>query len=468
MTDRSDSPDIPSRLLVVEDDENLRKLIAEELSDAGYAIETAASAEEGRRKIPEFRPDLVVSDLRLPGSSGLDLFRALRGEPFPPAFLIVTAFGTIAQAVEALKEGADNFLTKPLDFDHLRIAISRALEVRSLKEQVRAFQSSKGAGDFHEIAGNEPVMRDLFEQVRRIGRAEGPVLISGESGSGKELVARALHRESARSEKPFVAVNCAGIPESLIESELFGHLAGAFTGAAKARKGLFQQADGGVLFLDEIAELPNALQAKLLRVLQEGTLRPVGADTEIAVDVRVVAATNLDLEEEMRNERFREDLFYRLEAFQIVVPPLRDRGSDIDLLAARFLSSYSREQEKEIKGFSDEALRLLHRYRFPGNVRELQNAVRRAATFCQGDLIETEDLPEKIVTAGAGDRNAPFTGHAFFPESPGGADVPTLEEMKLNYIRQVLKRFDGNKRKTAQTLGIGRRTLYRYLGEQEA
>jgi len=454
-----------ARILVVEDDANLQGLIVEELEEHGHEIRTAASAEEGVRAAQEFNPDLVVSDLRLPGSSGLDLLRKLRADPFPPSFLIVTAFGTIAQAVEALKEGADNFLTKPLDFEHLRIAIIRALEVRSLKKQVRQFQSNEATGAFHGIMGNDPSMRNLFDQIRRIGQAGGPVLVCGESGSGKELVARALHQESARKGKAFVAVNCAGIPESLMESELFGHLAGSFTGAAKARKGLFQQADGGVLFLDEIAELPAPMQAKLLRVLQENTVRPVGADKETPIDVRIVAATNLDLEEEMRNERFRGDLFHRLDAFQILIPPLRERRGDIDMLAARFLSLYAAEQNVVVKGFSDDALRLLHQYRFPGNVRELQNIVRRAVTFCQGELIQSEDLPRKVLDSAAGQSPLDSLDGLFLPDGWSTSKLPTMEEVKSHYIQQVLGLLKGNKRQAAQALGIGRRTLYRHLGE---
>ncbi len=264
-----------------------------------------------------------------------------------------------------------------------------------------------------------------------------------------------------------MAVNCAGIPADLMESELFGHLAGAFTGAAKSRKGLFQQADGGILFLDEIAELPAPLQAKLLRVLQEDTVRPVGADQEIPVDVRIVAATNLDLEEEMRHSRFREDLFHRLDAFQILVPPLRERRGDIDLLAARFLNQYAKEQDKPVKGFSAGALHLLRQYRFPGNIRELQNIVRRAATFCQGDLIEPGDLPPKVAEGAGGADGLPAVDRWLPPGDWDTASLPTLEEIKSRYIGKVLELFKGNKRQAAQALGIGRRTLYRHLGDRD-
>ncbi len=451
------------RILIVEDDRNLREMLVEEVVEAGYQVNSVASAEEARDLIPVDQPDLVITDLRLPGMDGIALLREGQRESDPPTFLIVTAFGTIPQAVEALKAGADNFLTKPLDLDHMMIAVERAVELRRLKQTVRRFRAWTGEEAFHGLIGSSPPMRALFQQIKQIGRADGPVVIIGESGVGKELVAQAVHAESERKGEAFVPVNCASIPENLLESELFGHLPGAFTGATKPRKGLFQEANGGFLFLDEVTELPLSMQAKLLRVLQEGRIRPVGADKETNVDVRVVVATNTDLEEEVVAGGFRRDLYYRLEAFQIDVPALRQRGEDIELLASRFLSMYGADQEKSASGFSPEAIAVLRGYYFPGNVRELQNIVKRAVAFGSSNLIKPEDLPARVV--GEADTNR--------AQSEGGEDgslsflnegeVLTLEEMKMRYIHHVLERLDGNKRRAAEVLGMGRRTLYRYL-----
>jgi two-component system, NtrC family, response regulator AtoC len=304
-------------------------------------------------------------------------------------------------------------------------------------------------------------MRLLLYQVQQIARASGPVLITGESGVGKELVAHAIHEQSDRSERLFVAVNCAGIPENLLESELFGHAAGAFTGAQRPRRGLFAEADGGVLFLDEVTELPLTMQAKLLRVLQEQTIRPVGANKEETVDVRVLAASNRELVEEVREKRLRQDLYYRLETFVLHVPALRQREGDLELLAAKFLARYSRELGKEIHSFSPEALRLIRHYPFPGNVRELQNVIKRAAAFSHGETILLEDLPESIKQTGSSPD--PLAMHGIPAHLMNGPAMPTLEEMKARYIKYVLARTKGNKRRAATLLGIGRHTLYAYL-----
>lgn len=447
------------RVLVVEDDPNLRDLLAEEIVEAGYVVKTVGSAEEAEELLPDFRAELVIADLRLPGKDGISLLRKQQQLEDPPAFLMVTAFGTIPQAVEALKAGADHFLTKPLDLDHLMIAVERAVDMRRLKRTVRRFREWSRAEAFHDLIGSSPPMRSLYQQIRQIARAEGPVVVSGESGVGKELVAKALHAESDRKKRAFVPVNCASIPENLLASELFGHLAGAFTGAAKPRKGLFQEADGGILFLDEVTELPLSMQAKLLRVLQEGSIRSLGADREVAIDVRVLVATNMNLEEEVAAGGFREDLYYRLETFQIDVPPLRRRGEDIELLAGKFLSLYAMDhQEREVGGFSPEAIALLRAYPFPGNVRELQNIVKRALVFGRGDLVEAGDLPDRVRGAAPG-RSDDDSSLSFLE----GEEILTLEEMKVRYIHHILQRLGGNKRQAAEVLGMGRRTLYRYL-----
>ncbi len=450
------------RVLLVEDDEALCALLAEEMEAAGLTVDTAATAEAARAALEAHVPALVVSDLRLPGSSGMDLLRHVRALHAPPAVIVVTAFGSIPQAVDALKAGADDFLTKPLDLDHFLLAVERSLETRRLRRKVQQLEELLGEDHFYGMIGRCRPMRVLFDHVRQVAQASGPVLITGESGTGKELVARALHAESARAGGPFLAVNCAGVPRDLLESEFFGHEKGAFTGAQERRKGLFMEAGGGTLLLDEISEMPPALQAKLLRVLQERAVRPVGGSREQHVDVRVLASTNRDLEEEVAAGRFREDLFYRLETFTLAVPPLRERGPDLDLLAARFLKRFAAQMEKPVEGFAAGALRAVQRYAWPGNVRELEHAVERAVTFCEEAHIEVEHLPRRIREQAA----APAV------EGPAallaeGEPLPPLGEVEQRYIRHVLGHVGGNKRRAAEVLGIGRRTLYRRLDEQE-
>ena len=457
------------RILVVEDDDQLRDMLSEEVTEAGYAVKSVSSAENALETIKTWHPDVVISDLRLPGEDGFSLLREVRAGPQSPCFLVITAFGTIPEAVEALKSGADNFLTKPLDFDHLLLCLERALEVRRLRLEVERFRQSSRTPRFHDIIGNCKPMRKLYYQIQQIAKASGPVMIHGESGSGKELVAEAIHRESDRRERPFVPVNCAGMPENLLESEFFGHVEGAFTGARKTKKGLFEEADKGVLFLDEVAELPLAMQAKLLRVLQDGKIRPVGGNQEKTIDVRVLVATHRDLAKAVGAGTFREDLYFRLETFTLNLPPLRQRGDDLELLAARFLSQYSREIGKNVRGFSAETLALLRNYPFPGNVRELQNAIKHAVTFCHESTVKPEDLPERVrgktaLQSPADARDA--SGWSGMDMEDGR--IASLEELKLKYVHHVLGRCQGNKRRAAALLGIGRRTLYEYLKKLES
>jgi len=456
----------PERVLIVEDDESLAKLLEEEVRESGFGTFTVSNGSLAFKKMRIWSPDLVISDLRLPGSDGFALLRQTRTMSPIPSFIVITAFGTVAQAVDALRQGADDFLTKPLDLDHLRLSVSRVLEKRRLQQQVVRFQELLGDEGFYGLIGRSRPMQQLFSQIRQVARGAGPVLIVGESGVGKELVARAIHRESVRADKLFLAVNCAGIPENLLESEFFGHSAGAFTGASRARKGLFLEADGGTLLLDEIVEMPLPLQAKLLRVLQEGTIRAVGTDVERPVDLRILAATNRDLETEVRNGTLREDLYYRLETFTVDVPPLREREDDLDLLTGRFLQRFALQMNKVIRGISPDAMDRLKGYAFPGNVRELQNAIERAVTFCDGPLIKLEHLPARIRQAQEPDK-APSRGSLELPEGLlGDGMLPSLAEMEALYVRHVLNLVGGNKRRAAALLGIGRRTLYRRLGEE--
>lgn len=448
-------------VLIVEDDERLRRLVAEELADAGFRVRGVRSADAALRQLSRDAADLVVSDLRLPGEDGLALLHRVRQLPHPPAFVMITAFGSIPQAVEALKAGADDFLTKPINLEHLVLAIRRALDTRRLRSEVDRFQELLGDRGFHGMIGRSAPMRHLYDQIRIVAAANGPVLITGESGTGKELVARALHAESPRAGKPFVAVNCAGVPRELLESEFFGHTANAFTGAGRGRAGLLVEADGGTLLLDEIVEMPMALQAKLLRVLQDGRVRPVGATRERRTDIRIVAATNRNLDRAVREKLVRQDLFYRLETFTLHVPPLRDREDDLERLAAHFLARFAAAAGRGIRGFSPAALDALRRQPFPGNVRELENAVERAVTFCDGPEITPSHLPERIRrrTAPAGRTRRPTAPAPFLTDG----ELPTLDEVERRYIRHVLEHTEGNKRRAATLLGIGRRTLYRRL-----
>lgn len=453
-------------ILLVEDDRGLRELLQEELEAEDYRVTACGDAERALQILATDTPSLLISDLRLPGADGLSLLPALQQCEAPPAVLIITAFGSVQQAVKALQSGADDFLTKPLEMDHFLLTVRRLLEHRRLRREVQHYRNLLAVEQFNGIVGQSPAMQQLFHQIRQIARADGPVLVQGESGTGKELVARALHDQSSRSDGPYLVVNCGGIPGELMESEFFGHAAGAFTGARTQRAGLFQQADGGTLMLDELGEMPLPLQAKLLRVLQDGRLRPVGTDHELQVDVRIIAATNRNLTEAVADGSFREDLFYRLETFAIQVPPLRARGDDVLRLAQFFLARLNARQQTRIKGFSDEALGVLQAYPFPGNVRELQNAVERAATFCDSSLIEPRHLPQRICEQ-LTDPDMPISpvleGPTTLPRTGDPEGMPSLETVQRHYIHQVLHATGGNKRRAAEILGITRRTLYRWL-----
>jgi len=453
------------KLAVVEDDPGLRELLYEELESSGYGVRAYGSAENFLAQLDQDEPDLVISDIRLPGMTGMQLLQQLQQRKQQPSMLLITAFGTVNQAVDALKQGADDFLTKPLDIEHLLLSVARLLELRALKAEVSAYRQQSDIGH-HGIVGKSRAMRMLFKQIEQIAAADGSVLVLGESGTGKELVAKALHQQSNRRDGPFLAVNCAGIPAELLESEFFGHAAGAFTGAQKSRAGLLKEASGGTLLLDEIGEMPLALQAKLLRVLQEGRMRPVGSDQEVAVDVRIIAATHQNLEANIADGSFRADLFYRLETFSIQVPPLRKRGDDLELLAQHFLQELQQQQPKQVRGISAEALDVLYKYAFPGNVRELQNAIERAYTFCDDESIAREHLPDRIL------QKAKLSQHADAPaDTPSRVDheaeLQTMQEVQNQYVQRVMDYTQGNKRQAAEILGVTRRTLYRWLAQDE-
>jgi len=444
--------------LLVEDDQSLSQLLAEELEMDGYQVCQAAGLEQARAALQEQRPALIVSDLRLPDGDGMQVLAFQQAEYPGIPFIVITAFGTVDQAVEALKAGADDFLTKPLSTDHLRLKIKRLLAQADMSRQLAEYQSSQPGGENLGLVGDSAVMERLRAEIRQVARSHAAVLINGESGTGKELVARAIHQQSDRSGEAFVAVNCAGIPPDLMESEFFGHEAGAFTGARQPRKGLFAEASGGTLLLDEIGEMPLALQAKLLRVLQEGAIKPVGADHEEAVDVRILAATHMDLVKAVAGGAFREDLYYRLETLSLRVPPLRERDEDVEWLAMHFLKEACRRHNRGFIKFSDVTLRVLRDYPFPGNVRELSSAIERAVTFCEGDTIQPENLPERIRK-----RQGSVARPTSVPGAGNVSEWPTLETLQKDYVDRVMAAVDGNKRRAAQVLGINRRTLYRWL-----
>ncbi len=456
-----------ARVLLVEDDTSFGNLLRDEVEDMGLAVRLVNTAEEAVVTATEWMPDLIISDLRLPGADGLALLDRVKREipEGTPDVLMITAFGTVAKAVESLKAGAEDFLTKPLDFEHLELTVRRILEKRGLRNEIKHMRTLLASdAAFHGMYGRSRPMLKVFQQIRQLAKADGPVLIMGESGTGKELVAQAIHREAQRAASPFLAVNCAGIPEHLLESEFFGHEAGAFTGAGKARQGLFAEAQGGTLLLDEISEMPLALQAKLLRMLQDGKIRPVGSNREQQVDVRIIAATNQDIEMQVRNGTFREDLFYRLETFPLHVPPLRERDDDVDLLAGIFLAKYACAAGKRINGFSQCAIDLLRTYSFPGNVRELQNAVERAVVYCQDSEIDPMHLPARMQKTAGHAMNAARKKLLESLDINEESLVP-LDVLERRYIQHVVDKVNGNKRLAASILGIARCTLYRRLDE---
>lgn len=459
------------QVLLLEDDEALSRLICDELDAQNWQITVHHELASAQKWLTKNHPVLIVTDLRLPDGNGMSLVEQVVAdwpEAERPALIVITAFGSVRQAVAALQAGADDFLTKPLDLDHFLLAVERVVANRALKDELFQFRKLSQQTGFYGMFGRSTAMRNLFEQIKVIARAQGPVLINGESGTGKELVAKALHHESDRADAPFLAVNCAGIPQELLESEFFGHASGAFTGANKARKGLLQQAHGGSLLLDEIGEMPMALQAKLLRALQDGSIRPVGQDTEEQVDVRIIAATHRDLKQKVEEGSFREDLFYRLETFALFVPPLRQREDDGELLAQQFLQSLAVAQGKTIKGFSEAALAQLRAYPFPGNVRELQNVVERAVAFCSEDWVQVSHLPARLTQSPQANTALP-SAHTREMDSDllAGPVLPTLDQLQKRYVRKILDEVGGNKRRAAALLGIGRRTLYRWLDETE-
>ena len=443
---------LTTRLLLVDDEEAFRKLLGMELGHVGYQVDSAGTIEGARKLLASQSFHVVFLDVHLPDGNGLDLLREIRELAPSTQVVMLTAFGTVQEAIRAMKEGAVDFLSKPVKFGELEAVLEKVLQRQELERGNVALQRDvERLAPSEHFIGETPQIRELLAMLTRVAETESTVLIRGESGVGKELVARAVHRHSPRVRQPFVVVDCASLHENLLQSELFGHERGAYTGAVRLKHGLFEVADRGTIFLDEIAEITPPLQVKLLRVLENGTFRRVGGTVDIQVDVRVIAATNRSLEAMMKEKGFREDLFYRLNVFSLNIPPLRERRDDIPMLVEHFIRNSSVVPKRTAR-VSDEALEVLKRYPWPGNVRELENVIERALILCDRGLVEPEHLPMGV-------RLEP----AIRPADDDGGHLVTLDEVERRYIKRVLDDCKGHRQKAASVLGISERNLYRKL-----
>ena len=441
------------RILVIDDEKNIREGLQMALEDDGYEVLTAADGTAGLQKALSDVVDLIITDLRMPGIGGQELLRRVTSETPGVPVIVLTGHGTVETAVEAMRMGAYDFLTKPLDLDRLSLLVKRALQNRELvlrhRELEEQLQSNK---TFEHIIGKSAAMEHVFEMIRKVAPSRASVLITGESGVGKELIASAIHNLSPRKDKSYIKVHCAALAESLLESELFGHEKGAYTGAVSQKRGRFELADGGTIFLDEIGEINQNLQIKILRVLQEKQFERVGGEKSVTVDTRLITATNRDLEKEIENGTFRSDLYYRLNVVHIHVPPLRERKEDLPLLIAAFIKEFSEENAKSISGIEPKARAALYAYEWPGNIRQLRNCLESAVVMSSDDIIRLSDLPEHVREA----------------EQTAAIRVQigtTLAEAEKHIILETLAAYKGNKSKTADILGIGRKTLHRKLDE---
>jgi two-component system, NtrC family, response regulator AtoC len=448
------------RILLVDDERSMCEALESGLTPLGFQVRWTTSAVEALEWLTSSEVDVVLTDLNMRGMNGLELCERIVANHRDIPVVVITAFGSLDTAVAAIRAGAYDFITKPVKIDALALALERAVQHRALREEVARLRQLVAAAErFEDLIGDSPAMRRVYGLLQRIVDADSTVLITGESGTGKEVVAKVLHRRGRRSHGPFVAVNCAAMPETLLESELFGHARGAFTDARTAHTGLFVQATGGTLLLDEIGDLPLPLQPKLLRALQERVVRPVGGTQEVPFDVRLIATTNRDLETAVEEGRFREDLFFRINVIHITLPPLRARGTDILLLAQHFLAHCAARAAKHVTGLSPAAAERLLAYMWPGNVRELQNCMERAVALAQYEQVTVDDLPEKI--------QAYRRSHVLVT-SDDPAELVPLEEVERRYILRVMEAVGGNKTLAAQVLGIGRKTLYRKLEQYGA
>jgi two-component system response regulator HydG len=447
-----------TEMLVVDDDAGHLATLKTIVGSWGYRVATANDGSTAVEMVKSQPFDLILMDVRMAEMDGIEALRQIKAYNPAIPILIMTAYSSVASAVDALKAGAYDYLTKPLDFETLRLTVERAMEHTHLKVENRQLKKKlQGEFDWQNIIGTSPPMKALIEMVAMVAPSEATVLITGESGTGKELIARSIHYNSRRSKAPCVIVNCAALAESLLESELFGHEKGAFTGADKRREGRFKQAEGGTLFLDEISETSPTMQAKLLRVIQEREFQRVGGDETLTADVRILAATNRDLRDEVKKGNFREDLFYRLNVVMVEVPPLRARHVDIPLLAQHFMDRFAARNRKTIKGFSPQAMDLLIKHDWPGNVRELENAIERAVILLAGDYITERELPLSITQTVDSDRqDVTMPGNR-----PGGlTGSQSLEAIEKEAILATLSETGGNKSETARRLGINRKTLH--------
>jgi DNA-binding NtrC family response regulator len=447
---------VGERVLIVEDDSAARMGLEQLVKSWGFVAEAAIDGEDALEKVTSFRPAIVISDLVMPRMDGLGLLRALQEQGADVTTLLLTAQGTVETAVEAMKEGAYDYLTKPVDIQRLKILLDKIVERLETMREVKALRRQlRESGTFGSIIGNSPEMRKIYQIVEQAAPTSASVLVTGESGTGKELVAQIIHQLSPRATFPFVAINCAAIPETLLESEIFGHEKGAFTGAADRRQGCFELADRGTLFLDEIGEMTPATQVKLLRVLQERKFRRLGGRVEQSVDVRVLAATNLDPQEAVQKGKLREDLFYRLNVFAFRLPPLRERKEDLPLLIQAFINEFNSRNQKSIAGVDQQAMRMLEHYLWPGNVRELRNVIERATILSSGPFIEPKHLPPALAD------EPPV------PHQPQVALAPgvTVEEAERRLIMMTLEHTRDNKTRAAEILGISLKTLHNKLNK---
>jgi two-component system response regulator AtoC len=443
------------RILIVEDDDLMRELMTKILAGEHYHIFQASSGEEALKLLQEQTIDLVLTDLRLTGMNGLQLLTEVRTFDQEVVVIVMTAYASVETAVEAMRKGAYDYLTKPFINDEIRVMLRRALNQRHLSRENRHLKRElRERYRFENIVGHSEAMEKVYRLIEKMSGISSNVLIVGETGTGKELVARAIHYNSERSDRPFVAVNCGALTESLLESELFGHLKGAFTGAIANQEGFFRKADKGTLFLDEISEVSHGLQVKLLRAIQEREVIPVGSREPLRFDVRLIAATNRLLEDEVKKGTFREDLFYRINVITIPLPPLRDRKEDVPLLVNHFLQKYAQRLGKPSVKILREAMQALVNYDWPGNVRELENMIERAVALCEGDLIERTDLPDKLTQVKIAIRDL-------------DEYEMTLDALEEQHIKKVLQKVNGDKVKASQILGINLSTLYRKLARYE-
>jgi DNA-binding NtrC family response regulator len=442
--------------LVVDDDPEMCSLLSDILKGEGFSVQAVDESLEACKILKREEFDVLITDLKMKGLKGLDLLEETQKQsPLTPV-IIITAFGTIESAIQAIRSGAYDYITKPFKIEELILTVKKALETRLLKKEVvRLKKEVENRYHFHHLIGKSPSMRNIYDLIERLQESSSTVLITGESGTGKELVAKAIHYNSTRKEGPFVAVNCAAIPETLLESELFGYKKGAFTDAKIDKKGLFFEAAAGTLFLDEVTEMPLVLQAKLLRIIEEKAVRPLGDVRSYPLDVRLVSASNRNIPYLLQQSRFRKDLYYRLKVIDIELPPLRQRKEDIPLLAKHFIEKFNKELKKGLSGFSPEAHRILMNYSWPGNIRELENVVQRAVTLCDQEVILPEDLPTSLLREGEEEGLL----------EKGLHKKQTLDKVEKEYIRKVLLEVGGNKSKAAEWLGLDRKTLYRKLEE---